>query len=101
MKRTKEKKKKTPTYVMTYEQIEAMKRKAFEDGFKSAIDRASKWSMYAPMMVLRDYFGFGGQRLKRFYENLIDMYDSIDKDYLDLEDISETLKEEAGIDLEV
>lgn len=100
MKKTKEKKK-TPTYVMTYEQIEAMKRKAFEDGFKSAIDRASKWSMYAPMMVLRDFFGFGGQRLKRFYENLIDMYDSIDKNYLDLKDISETLKQEAGIDLEV
>lgn len=100
MKKTKEKKK-TPTYVMTYEQIEAIKKKAFEDGFKSAIDRASKWSMYAPMMVLRDFFGFGGQRLKRFYENLIDMYDSIDKNYLDLEDISETLKEEAGIDLEV
>lgn len=101
MKRTKEKKKKTPTYVMTYEQIEAMKRKAFEDGFKSAIDRASKWSMFAPMMVLRDFFGFGGQRLKKFYLALIDMYDSIDKNYLNLEDISETLKEEAGIDIEV
>lgn len=101
MKKTKEKKKKTPIYVMTYEQIEAIKRKAFEDGVKSAIDRASKWSMYAPMMVLRDFFGFGGQRLKRFYENLIDMYDSIDKNYLDLKDISETLREEAGIDLEV
>lgn len=100
MKKTKEKKKKTPTYVMTYEQIEAIKKKAFEDGFKSAIDRASKWSMYAPMMVLRDFFGFGGQRLKKFYENLIDMYDSIDKDYLDLEDIRDTLREEAGIDLE-
>lgn len=100
MKRTKEKKK-TPTYVMTYEQIEAIKKKAFEDGFKSAIDRASKWSMFAPMMVLRDFFGFGGQRLKKFYLALIDMYDSIDKDYLDLKDISETLKEEAGIDLEV
>ncbi|MDU5807038.1 MAG: hypothetical protein E6Z55_06150 [Peptoniphilus harei] len=101
MKKTKEKKKKTPTYVMTYEQIEAIKKKAFEDGYRSAIDRASKWSMYAPMMVLRDFFGFGGQRLKRFYENLIEMYDSIDKNYLDLKDISETLKEEAGIDLEV
>lgn len=100
MKKAKEKKK-TPTYVMTYEQIEAIKKKAFEDGFKSAIDRASKWSMYAPMMVLRDFFGFGGQRLKKFYLALIDMYDSIDKDYLDLKDISETLKEEAGIDLEV
>ena len=100
MKKTKEKKK-TPTYVMTYEQIEAIKKKAFEDGVKSAIDRASKWSMYAPMMVLRDFFGFGGQRLKKFYLALIDMYDSIDKDYLDLKDISETLKEEAGIDLEV
>lgn len=101
MRKTKEKKRKTPTYVMTYEQIEAIKKKAFEDGYRSAIDRASKWSMYAPMMVLRDFFGFGGQRLKRFYENLIEMYDSIDKNYLDLKDISETLKEEAGIDLEV
>lgn len=100
MKKAKEKKK-TPTYIMTYEQIEAIKKKAFEDGYRSAIDKASKWSMFAPMMVLRDFFGFGGQRLKRFYENLIEMYDSIDKNYLDLKDISETLKEEAGIDLEV
>lgn len=100
MKKKKEKKK-VATYNLTWEQIEAIKKKAFEDGEKSAIDRASKWSMFAPMMVLRDYFGFGGQRLKRFYENLIDMYDSIDKDYLDLEDIRKTLREEAGIDLEV
>lgn len=100
MKKKKEKKK-VATYNLTWEQIEAIKKKAFEDGEKSAIDRASKWSMFAPMMVLRDYFSFGGQRLKRFYENLIDMYDSIDKNYLDLKDISETLKEEAGIDLEV
>lgn len=100
MKKKKEKKK-VVTYNLTWEQIEAIKKKAFEDGEKSAIDRASKWSMFAPMMVLRDYFGFGGQRLKKFYENLIDMYDSIDKDYLDLEDIRKTLREEAGIDLEV
>lgn len=100
MKKKKEKKK-VATYNLTWEQIEAIKKKAFEDGEKSAIDRASKWSMYAPMMVLRDFFGFGGQRLKRFYLALIDMYDSIDKDYLDLEDIRKTLREEAGIDLEV
>lgn len=100
MKKKKEKKK-VAIYNLTWEQIEAIKKKAFEDGFKSAIDRASKWSMYAPMMVLRDFFGFGGQRLKKFYLALIDMYDSIDKDYLDLEDIRKTLREEAGIDLEV
>lgn len=100
MKKKKEKKK-VATYNLTWEQIEAIKKKAFEDGERSAIDRVSKWSMFAPMMVLRDFFGFGGQRLKRFYENLIEMYDSIDKNYLDLKDISETLKEEAGIDLEV
>lgn len=100
MKKKKEKKK-VATYNLTWEQIEAIKKKAFEDGEKSAIDRASKWSMFAPMMVLRDFFGFGGQRLKKFYLALIDMYDSIDKNYLDLEDIRKTLREEAGIDLEV
>lgn len=100
MKRKKDKKK-VATYNLTWEQIEAIKKKAFEDGVKSAIDRASTWSMFAPMMVLRDFFGFGGQRIKRFYLALIDMYDSIDKNYLDLEDIRKTLREEAGIDLEV
>lgn len=100
MKKKKERKK-VATYNLTWEQIEAIKKKAFEDGERSAIDRASKWSMYAPMMVLRDFFGFGGQRLKKFYLALIDMYDSIDKNYLDLEDIRKTLREEAGIDLEV
>lgn len=97
----KKKEKKTPTYNMTYEQIEAIKKKAFEDGVKSAIGKASKWSMFAPMMVLRNVFGFGGLRLQRFYLALEEMYDSIDKNYLDLEDIAKTLKEEAKIDLEI
>lgn len=33
-------KKKVATYNLTWEQIEAIKKKAFEDGEKSAIDRA-------------------------------------------------------------
>lgn len=70
-------------------------------GVKDSIKEAALWSMLAPMMVLRDLFGFGGKRLKKFYEALMEMYDSIDKNYLDLEDIAETLKEEAGIDLEI
>ena len=44
MKKKKEKKK-VATHNLTWEQIEAIKKKAFGDGEKSAIDRASKWSL--------------------------------------------------------
>lgn len=97
----KKKIKKVATYNYTYEQVENIKKQAYRQGFKDAIKQASLWSMLAPMMVLRDLFGFGGERLKKFYLALEDMYDSIEKGYLNLKDIAKTLREECKIDLEI
>ncbi len=87
------KKKKTPTYNLTWEQIENIKLKATSE----AMDFAFRQMMLLPLMVLRDKNGFGAKRLERFIEDVADMLDSYNKGYLNLDDIEITLEEETGI----
>lgn len=89
----KKKKKKVATYNLTWEQIEDIKSKATSE----AMDFAFKQMMLLPLMVLRDHYGFGAQRLERFIDDVADMLDSYNKGYLDLDDIEKTLEEETGI----
>lgn len=86
---------KKPTYNCTWEQIEGYKKQ----GYKQAIEQATNFALAAPMLILRDEFGFGEKRLMKFYEAYVDMYDSIEKGYLDIEDIVDTLREEVNIEL--
>ena len=95
----KKKDKKTPTYVVTYENIQNYIRKGYEKGKQDSIQRATNLSVAVPLMVLRDKFGFGEKRLNRFFEEYLEMYDSVDKNYLDIKDILKTLKEETGIEV--
>lgn len=92
MKKKKDKKK-VATYNLTWEQIEDMKLKATSE----AMDFAFKQMMLLPLMVLRDKYGYGAQRLERFIDDVADMLDSYNKGYLDLDDIKKTLEEETGI----
>lgn len=48
------------------------------------------------MWVLHDKFGFGGKRLGRLTEEYHNVLDSIQKGYLKIEDLNETLYEETG-----
>lgn len=50
-------------------------------------------------MVLRDKFGFGTTRMNRFKDYINELADSIEKDYLTVEDVISTIREETGIDL--
>lgn len=50
-------------------------------------------------MVLRDKFGFGTTRMNRFKDYINDLADSIEKDYLTVDDVINTIREETGIDL--
>lgn len=89
--------KKRNGYFVTYEQIENYRREGYEKGKAESIRQAAAYSMAVPMIVLRDNFDFGAIRLKRFYDGFIDIYDSIDRGYLDIKDITKTLEEEVGI----
>lgn len=103
MKKKKNKEKKTPTYTLTYEQIEAYIQKGYQEGYKQgrqdAIERASQYSMAVPVMVLRDDFGFGKKRLDKFLDSYMELYDAIEEGYLNLDDIIETVNEETSVEI--
>lgn len=50
--------------------------------------------------VLRDKFGFGLVRCKRFIEHLQDLMDSVQKGYVDIDDLNKALEEEIGLKIE-
>lgn len=89
------KNKKVPTYNVTYDEIQ----KYIKQGRDLAIRDATNFAIAGPMLILRDEFGFGGKRLMRFYEAYSDLYDSIEKGYLTINDIVQTIKEEVDIEL--
>lgn len=79
---------------MTREQIDGIKKKA--------TDKATKMSfalmILLPLMVLRDDpYNFGAKRMERFIDQLNDLYDSYEKDYITLWDIASTLEDEVGL----
>lgn len=91
----KKSKKKTPTYNMTWSDIENIKR----DASKKALDIAFKHFLILNLMVLRDNYDFGTKRLERYLDNINNMLDSYNKGYLDISDMKETLKIETGIEI--
>lgn len=93
----KKKEKKTPTYLVTDKEIENYIKKGFEQGYRSAIEKATDFSLAVPIMVLRDEFDFGQVRIKRFADAFLELYDSIDKGYLDINDIIKTIDEETDV----
>ncbi len=89
----KKKEKKTPTYQVTMEQLKAYDQRGYERGRKEAFD----YLIVISLIVLRDFFGFGGKRLERFIDGVRDYYESITKKLVDLDEIAEALEEETGI----
>lgn len=91
--------KKIPTYNVTYNDIQGYIKKGYKKGRKDSIEKASQLSMAVPMMVLRDEFGFGQKRLLDFYNAFVELYDSISKGYLNINDIIKTINEETGVEI--
>lgn len=91
------KEKKTPTYVVTYEEIQNYIKQGYERGRKESVEKASQYSMAVPIMVLRDEFGFGKQRIDKFINGFMKLYDAIQEGYLDIKDIVKTINEETNV----
>lgn len=58
---------------------------------------AVKCYSVAVAMVLHDKLGFGPVRLNRVMGQIQEMFDSVQKDYVKISDLEETLREETGI----
>lgn len=56
------------------------------------------WAIF--FSVMRDKEGYGKQRLKRLWDEVNELSDSIAKGYVNVKDLMKTLENEAGIILE-
>ena len=54
-------------------------------------------TMYIPMIVLRDKYGFGKKRLGDFLEEIINQMKFIEEEYVTTKDMQRTITEETGI----
>ncbi len=67
---------------------------------KEAADTAFLLMLSIPMSVLHDKHGWGKVRCERFIDQVLDLYDSFEKDYVALDDLEKCLGDEAGIKIE-
>lgn len=83
------------TYTLTDAQIKEIKASAA----KEAIEVAVKAMLGLPLIVLRDDFGFGKQRLERFEDRLIQQFRCFDEGYIDLETLKKVIEQETGAEV--
>lgn len=83
------------TYTLTQAQLD-QKLKAVE---MQATKKAFVMMMGFPLLTLRDKFGFGKERLNRFMDKMLDLYEAYELDYVDLADLDRTIMEETGVTL--
>lgn len=85
------KKNKTPTYNLTWPQIEKIKQDAKAEAAAEAVERA----LVIPLLVLRDHWGFGPARMERF---ITQVAEDIGDGRISLDDITGALEEEIGLE---
>lgn len=85
---------------LTDKDIKAMEKNIKVKTSKDVIDFAITNYMACVALCLHDKLGFGHDRACRFMKDVDDMFDSINKGYLSLDDVLKTVEEEIGITLE-
>lgn len=74
--------------------------KAIEDSSAlKGIDFAVSGMIASFVITLHDKWGWGHVRIKRLLEQVDDVFDSIDKDYVTIEDLRKVILEEIEIEL--
>lgn len=85
---------------LTDKDIKALEENIRVKTLKDAIDFAVKNYMACVALCLHDKLGFGHIRVCRFMQDVDNLFDSINKGYLSLDDVLETVEEEIGITFE-
>lgn len=85
---------------LTDKDIKAMEENIKIKTSKDAIDFAVTNYTACVALCLHDKLGFGHYRTCRFLRYVDNLFDSINKGYLSLDDVLETVEEEIGITFE-
>ena len=65
--------------------------------YNKAIEKAVANYAVASAVVLHDKFGYGEVRLKRYLQEAYDLFDAINEDYVNFDDMKKVLLEECKI----
>lgn len=87
---------KVKTYTVTDEEMEKIKYNAANRAGRLILVKLIGLSVLA----LRDSFGFGAKRLKRFTDEFLKKLRDFEDGLFDLEDVYKILREETGINFE-
>ena len=71
--------------------------KEIEDLKLNSTRQAVSITQLFPLLVLRDEFGFGEKRLKRFLAKYQETLEAYNEGYVDLKDIAKMLEEEVNV----
>jgi len=85
---------------LTGKDIKAMEENIKVKTSKDAIDFAIMNYLACVALCLHDKLGFGHTRTCRFLRDVDNLFDSINKGYLSLDDVLKTVEEEIGITFE-
>lgn len=86
-------KKKNPCRQMRESDIRRIKKEAADD--------AIRYATVIFLSAMRDYEGYGVKRLKRVYESIEYLADSVRRGYVKIADLEKALKDEADIHIAI
>lgn len=93
---------KVRTINVNVDYLESIKKKISDEATRAA----TEWMLCVPVMVLHDKFSeirlkeFDGVcREEHFFDLCLDLYDSYCRDFLTINDMADTIKEETGFDI--
>ena len=89
------KKKRDPVYQMTYEELKKYEKRAY----KKAVSENIKYLYALSYLALRDDFGFGKKRMKKFMKGLSINLEDLMADRFSLTDIEEVIRDEIGLEI--
>lgn len=90
---------KKKTFNMTVESFDNSIKMARQQGYDQAIQFFVESYSAAVCMGLHDKFGFSGEELSQATNIFNEIFDSINRGYLSIDDIKSTLKDEAGTEI--
>ena len=88
-------KKKQPVYQMTYDELKKYEQRAYQ----KAVSENIKYLYALSYLSLRDDFGFGKKRMKKFMKGLSVNLEDLMADRISLTDIEEVMREEIGLEI--
>lgn len=83
----------------TFQQLLKAKQEGYTKGVTKGVTGTVENYSAVVLLCLKDKFNFTSEQLQDIAWYINDTFDSVEKGYLSLEDIIQTLKEEDGLDV--